>query len=230
MKILGIDTSTMASSCALVEDGSLVGEVFYKQDMSHSENLIPMINTVLRATGNTIEDIDLFAVANGPGSYTGLRIGLATMKAFSHSLKKPIVSVSTLEALAFNGYGAEIIVPMIDARRDRVYAGVFKSGEDGLETVLEEEIYEVESLCDFLKPYSRVLFLGNGYSAYREVFDERLDNFYLASLASLDCRASSIAFLAEAYHRSGLSEDYFSLAPRYFRETQAQRELRKKER
>ncbi len=126
MRVLAIDTSTMVSTCAILEDEKLLGEYSLNQEITHSENLVPMIKEMLDNLELNISHIDLYGVAIGPGSFTGLRIGIATIKAFAHVFDKPMVGVSTLEGLAFNLPYRGIIVPMIDARRNRVYTGIYK--------------------------------------------------------------------------------------------------------
>ena len=135
MKILGLDTSTMMTTCAVMEDDILLGEFSLSLDMSHSEALIPMIGELLGNLGMKIADMDGFAVSTGPGSFTGLRIGLATAKAFAHVTEKPIVGVSSLEALADNMYGHSVVVPMMDARRDRVFSAIYTM-DQGVEGII----------------------------------------------------------------------------------------------
>ena len=126
MKVLAIDTSSVVATCAVLEDKKVLGEYSLNQDMTHSERLVPMIKEVMDSLKFKIKDIDLFASAIGPGSFTGLRIGVSTINSFAHVVDKPVIGVSTLEALAFNLPNNEIVVPMIDARRNRVYTGIYK--------------------------------------------------------------------------------------------------------
>ena len=102
MKVLGLDTSTMMTTCAVLDDENLLGEYSLNQDMTHSENLVPMIKEILDNLNLEVSDIDLYGVSIGPGSFTGLRIGIATVKSLAHVFNKPIVGISTLEGLAFN--------------------------------------------------------------------------------------------------------------------------------
>ena len=131
MKILGIDTSTKIATIAVIDEEKVLGEYTLNQEMSHSENLIPMIKELLNNLDMKIENIDLYGVAIGPGSFTGLRIGVAAIKSLAHLFNKAIVGISTLEAMAYNLPHNKIVVPMLDARRDRVYTGVY-SWENGL--------------------------------------------------------------------------------------------------
>ena len=228
MKVLAIDTSTLVSSVAVIEDNVVLGEISLSQEMTHSENLVPMIDEIFKNIRMDISEIDLYAVAVGPGSFTGLRIGLATAKGFAHLFDKPIVGVSTLEGLAYSLVGNEIIVPMIDARRERVYGTVY-SGSDGLEVLYEEAIYNIDELIEILNQYDRVVLNGNGSLEFEEKLLEGLkDKLVLAPTNLRACRASSIGELGLKKYREGIKDDYFSLAPEYLRETQAQRELDKK--
>ncbi|NLY66806.1 MAG: tRNA (adenosine(37)-N6)-threonylcarbamoyltransferase complex dimerization subunit type 1 TsaB [Tissierellia bacterium] len=231
MKVLAVDTSTVIATCAVMEDENMLGEYSLNQKMSHSENLVPMIKEVLDSLNLKVSDIDLFAVAVGPGSFTGLRIGIATMKAFAHVYDKPIVGVSTLEALAFNLSFNGLIVPIIDARRNRVYTGIYKWEKGLLKNIMEPTAMEIDSLLEILlKEDEPIMMNGNGVSIHREYIKDRLgDKVYFAKNIHNNCRALSIAELAleKKDHMEGVN--YYNLVPEYLRESQAQRELKKKE-
>ena len=134
MKVLGIDTATMMGSIGLIDDEGAIAEYSLNIRATHSERLMPAIDRLLKDSGIMPKDIDGFAVSIGPGSFTGLRIGLATVKGFAMGCNKPVAAVSTLEALAFNlAYAEYLICPILDARRNEVYAAMFKSdGKGGL--------------------------------------------------------------------------------------------------
>ena len=230
MKTLAIDTSTMMASCALLDEDRLLGEFSLNQEMTHSENLVPMTKEMLDNLNLKVEDIDLFGVAIGPGSFTGLRIGIATVKSFAHVFDRPIVGVSTLEGLAFNLPYNGYIVPMIDARRDRVYTGIYHRINGNLINVVEPTIMEVEELLGLLKEdYEKIIVNGNGTFIYRDIILNILkDKVDIAPINLNSCRASSIAELALAKYKEGYRDNYYDLVPNYLRESQAQRELRKK--
>ncbi|WP_308578135.1 tRNA (adenosine(37)-N6)-threonylcarbamoyltransferase complex dimerization subunit type 1 TsaB [uncultured Parvimonas sp.] len=116
MKILAIDTSTTHSSCAVMEDDFVVGDFSISQSMSHNEILLVMVDEMLKKLNMDIEEIDLFVAVTGPGSFTGIRIGVTTIKALAMSLNKPIVAVNTLEALSFGVFSDKKKIPLIDAR------------------------------------------------------------------------------------------------------------------
>lgn len=229
MRVLGLDTSTLMSTCAVIEDGKLLGEYSFNMDMSHSERLVPLIKVMLEELNLKIEDIDLYGVSVGPGSFTGLRIGIATMKSFAHVFDKPIVGVSTLKAMAYNLPFNEVIVPMIDARRDRVYSGIY--GFDGCEFVEMNEpgILYIKDLNDYTKDYDNLVVLGDGSIEYEDSIRKSLgDKVKFATVGTMDCRAVSIAELALKMYEDGRVDDYYSLAPEYLRPSQAEREKGKR--
>lgn len=231
MKVLAVDTSTVIASCAVMEDENMLGEFTLNQNMSHSENLVPMIKEVLDSLNLQVSDIDLYGVAVGPGSFTGLRIGIATIKAFAHVYNKPIVGVSTLEALAFNLSFNGLIVPMIDARRNRVYTGIYKWERDKLINVMEPRAMEIDDLLELLvKEKEDIMVNGNAVYMHRDKIKDKLgDRVYFAQNIHNSCRALSVAELAlQKKDRIGDS-NYYNLVPEYLRESQAQRDLKKKE-
>lgn len=221
----------MMATCAVLEDGNLLGEYSLNQKMSHSENLVPMIKEVLDSLKLHVSDIDLYGIAIGPGSFTGLRIGIATIKAFAHVFDKPIVGVSTLEGLAFNLSFNDIIIPMIDARRNRVYTGIYKWEKGNLNNILAPTIMEIDELLELLnKNYNNIMVNGNAVNIYRERIMNILGNkVSFAPIISNSCNAVSIAELAILKQDKYNYGNYFNLVPDYLRESQAQRELKKKE-
>lgn len=228
MRVLALDTSSLMSTCSVIEDNKLLGEYSLNQDMSHSEKLVPMIREVLSNLDFKIEDIDLYAVATGPGSFTGLRIGVATMKGFAQVFDKPVVGVSTLEAMAYNINSRDIIVPIIDARRNRVYVGVY-TYDDGLKEILKPQVMDVDTLIHNLSSYENIIFNGDGASTYLNKIDEGLGGRYrLAPIGQNFCRATSIGELGMEKYKKGIVDDYFSLVPEYLNLSQAERELKER--
>lgn len=230
MKILGLDTSTMMTTCAVMEDDILLGEFSLSLDMSHSESLVPMIKELMENLGMKIADMDGFAVSTGPGSFTGLRIGLATAKAFAHVTEKPIVGVSSLEALADNFYGHSVVVPMMDARRDRVFSAIYTMEQGEWKALLKPNAIEVTSLIDIINDnYGKAILLGDGATKYKKEFREKLGEKALFAPGNLNLtRASSVCRLGMVKLLRGQYDDMFSLAPEYLRDSQAQRMLKKK--
>lgn len=231
MKILGLDTSTLMTTCAVMDDDNLIGEFSLALDMSHSEALVPMIKSLLDNLTLKVEDMDAFAVSIGPGSFTGLRIGLATAKAFSHVTDKPIIGVSSLQALALNVVGHKIVVPMMDARRDRVFMGIYDLSGKDKKTILQANAIEVTELIEILQQkQGSAYLLGDGANRYKTNFIEALGDKakFLPGNLNLS-RASSVCILGRERLKDGDIDNIYSLSPSYLRDSQAQRMKKKKE-
>ncbi|GFN35045.1 tRNA (adenosine(37)-N6)-threonylcarbamoyltransferase complex dimerization subunit type 1 TsaB [Tepidimicrobium xylanilyticum] len=232
MKVLAVDTSTVIATCAVLDEENLLGEFSLNQNFGHSENLVPMVKTLLENLNLKVSDIDLYAVATGPGSFTGLRIGIATVKAFAHVYNKPIVGISTLEGLAFNVRTSGIIVPMIDARRNRVYTGIYNWENGYLNNIKEPTVVEIDELLEHLDGnYNNIMVNGNGIYIHRDKIKDKLgDKVEFAPYIQNSCRAASIGELALIKKEEANLNNYFTLIPEYLRESQAQSDYRKKER
>ena len=230
MKVLAIDTSSVVATCAVLDEEKLLGEYTLNQDMTHSERLIPMIKTLMDSLKLKPEDIDLFAGSVGPGSFTGLRIGLATIKGLAHVVDKSVIGISTLEALAFNVPFDGIVIPIMDARRDRVYTGIYRWENGKLLNIMEPTILNIDELLDIVdSKYEKVLFNGDGTLVFKDRIDEKLKDKALYAPISLNmAKASSIGELALLKWEEGCQENYFNLSPDYLRESQAQRQLNEK--
>ena len=231
MKILALDTSTMMATCAVLDENQVLGEFSLNQSETHSENLVPMIKEVLDNLHLRVEDIDIYAVATGPGSFTGLRIGVATVKAFAHIYKKPVIGISTLEALAYNLPYNKTVVPMIDARRDRVYTGIYTWEDGTTKTLMEPTVLDISLLLEILeKDYEEVLVNGNGSILHGDTIKNRLkDKVKFSTMGNNFCRAISVGELALNKYKNGDVDNFYTIVPEYLRESQAQRDLRKKE-
>ncbi|HEY8363125.1 MAG TPA: tRNA (adenosine(37)-N6)-threonylcarbamoyltransferase complex dimerization subunit type 1 TsaB [Tissierellaceae bacterium] len=230
MIVLALDTSTMISSCAVLDEEQVLGEYSLNQNETHSENLVPMIKEVLENLDLKVEDIDLYGVAIGPGSFTGLRIGVATVKALAHVFDKPVVGVSTLEALAYNLPNHKIIVPMIDARRDRVYTGIYTWQDGRIKTIMEPTVLEIDKLLDILEGYDELIVNGNGSVIHKEKINDRLKGkVRFSTMGNNFCRAISVGELALIKYKGGYVDNFYSLVPEYLKESQAQADLKKKE-
>ena len=208
MKILAIDTSSQSASCAVTEEGKLLGEFFTNVKLTHSQTILPMVENLLEQTRVALPEIGLFAVTDGPGSFTGLRIGLSAVKGMAHALGKGCVGVSTLEALAWNLSGMDAAVcPVLDARCSQVYTALFRSGGDFPERLADDEAVSLSTLEERLKK-----------------FGERVANLTLPSPALRFPRASSAALAAGRAYLRGDVLPPASLAPAYLRLPQAERE------
>lgn len=236
MKILSIDSSGMVASVAVTEDDTLLAEYTVNNKLTHSQTLLPMLDEIVRMLGMELSSIDAIAVAGGPGSFTGLRIGSATAKGLGLALQKPIVSVPTVEGLAYNLYGCKALVcPLMDARRNQVYTGLYRFGEDGMETLMEQTPLGVDALVQRINEQkialqSGVMFLGDGVPVYRAQLDELLTVKHEYAPSHLNRqRAGAIGALACRYLAAGETQTAAEHAPVYLRLSQAERERREKE-
>ena len=230
MRVLAIDTSSNVASAAVMEDGKLLGESILNHKKTHSQKIMVMIRELMQDLELTVSDIDVFAAANGPGSFTGLRIGVATAKALAHSVNKPVVGVSTLAGLAYNlPYAEHIIIPIMDARRNNVYTASYIWDEDGFRELGEAEAVLIDECVSDCGELLDVIFTGDGVNVHREYITERLgERAHFAPPAAMMQRASSIAALALEKAKNGETEHYSELKPFYLRKSQAEREYDEK--
>ena len=232
MKILGLDSSGLVASVAVVEDdgtnSNLLAEYTVNYKKTHSQTLLPMLDEIANMIELDLNAIDAIAVAGGPGSFTGLRIGSATAKGLGLALGKLLVHIPTVDALAYNLYGTDkIICPLMDARRNQVYTGIYEFQGDKL-VVLEPQMavgIEViaEKLCKLEKD---VIFLGDGVPVFRQVLTV---SFSFAPAHVNKQRAAAGAMLAVSYVRAGKTETAAEHRPDYLRLSQAERERLEKE-
>lgn len=231
MKILAIDSSGLVATVALVEDDNLIAEYTIHHKKTHSQTLMPMLDEVKRMVELELDTIDAIAVASGPGSFTGLRIGAATAKGLAMGLNKPIIEVPTLEGMAYQMYGAAaLICPIMDARRNQVYTGLYQfvPGEDGYDMeILKEgcacDIMEcIEVANSFEQP---VIFLGDGVPVFESVIKEHatVPVFFAPAHRRLQS-AASVGALATEFAKEGRFVEAKDHAPEYFRMSQAERE------
>lgn len=224
MKILAIDSSSKSASAAITENEKVLGEVFLNVGLTHSETLTPMLEYIIKSTGLKPDDIDLFALTIGPGSFTGIRIGAAAIKGMAFSLNKKCVPVSTLEAIAFPYRDFDgIVCPVMDARCNQVYCAAFEKGA----RLFDDDALLIDELKAKLKELNKkTVFVGDG----AELVFERLNG-------EIDCEraksenefphASSAALLAVKNQENAVTAE--KIVPVYLRLPQAQRELNNKE-
>ena len=228
MRILSVDTSSNVASVAITDDEKLISEIVVNTKKTHSQTLMPMIDIALKQAELEISDIDLIVSANGPGSFTGLRIGVSCVKGLSHATNIPVVGVSILEAMAYNLPFCEYFIsPIMDARRDQVYNAVYEWKGDELLEVKAPRALSVKELTDeLLENDKKVVFLGDGVSVHREFIKEKMgDKALFAPVSAMEQRASGLA--AAAKNKKTVS--CYELAPIYLRKPQAERELEEKE-
>lgn len=230
MKVLAIDTSANVAAAAVAEENVLLGEYILNHKKTHSQKIMVMIEELLKDLELTVRDIDLFAVANGPGSFTGLRIGVATMKALAHSVNKPIAGVSSLAAMAYNlPYAEHIIVPVMDARANRVYTASY-IWDEGFKELTAPEATTIEECVENCGELLDTIFVGDGAIAHREYIKEKLgERAIFAPAPAMLARASSVAAIALDMEKRGEVCGYADLKPIYLRKSQAERELEERQ-
>ena len=232
MKVLGIDSSGMVATVAVVEDTQMLAEYTINYKKTHSQKLLPMLDEVAKMIELDLNTIDAIAVAAGPGSFTGLRIGSATAKGLGLALKKPLVSVPTLEGIAYNFCGSEkVICPMMDARRSQVYTGIYEFQENTLKVMEDQMAVPVEEVLEKLNQTGReVILAGDGGPVYLELIKKNLKVPYLLAPAHLNRqRAGAVAVLGIQYAKEGKLESAMEHQPDYLRLSQAERERAQKQ-
>lgn len=244
MKVLAIDSSGLTATAALVEDGLTIAEYTMNYKKTHSQTLLPMIDEIVKMTETDLQTIDAIAVAGGPGSFTGLRIGSATAKGLGLALNKPLIHVPTVDALAYQVYGCgDIICPIMDARRSQVYTGIYtfyrkeltegdaRLTEPTFQVLKMQMAISVEELMQRLNHYNRpVVFLGDGVPVYREKLAEGLRVPYSFAPSYMNRqRAAVVGALGIQYFKAGKYETAAEHQPDYLRVSQAERERAEKE-
>jgi tRNA threonylcarbamoyladenosine biosynthesis protein TsaB len=223
MKILAIETATVAGSIAITDDiEGLIGEVRIDVNIAHAERLMPSIEWLLKSSQLTINEIDAFALSIGPGSFTGLRIGLSTAKGLAFATGKPIIPVPTLDALARTlTYCSHLICPILDARKNEVYAALYKWEGTECEKVEQERAVDPEKLFDMIN--EPVVLMGDGTKKYKQLIIDKLgNNAIFAPPSRMSPSAATVAELAEEKFRNGITSDPVTLAPFYIRKSEAE--------
>ena len=231
MKILGLDSSGIVASVAIVEDENLIAEYTVNYKKTHSQTLLPMLDELAKMTELDLDTIDAIAVAAGPGSFTGLRIGSATAKGLGLALKKPLVEIPTVDALAYNLYDAKaLICPIMDARRSQVYTGIYRFEDYKLVTVEAQMAVPVSELIEKLNARGEeVIFLGDGVPVFAKMIEENLKVPYSFAPAHVNKqRAAAVAALGEIYVKEGKEVTAMEHVPEYLRVSQAERERAQK--
>ena len=232
MKVLAIESSAIAASIAIAEDNQLICEYTTNYKKTHSQTLMPMIEEVCKMVNLDLSELELIAVSKGPGSFTGLRIGVATAKGLAHTLEIPIVGVNTLDALAYNiGYTDRIICPLMDARRNQVYTGLYTYDNNTFTNMLPSTVVPIEEIISEIKKLGKqVIFLGDGITPNIDTIKNNFteEEYVLAPLNNNIQRASSVAALGILYGLRGETESYMNFKPIYLRKSQAEREYERK--
>ncbi|MDP4091329.1 MAG: tRNA (adenosine(37)-N6)-threonylcarbamoyltransferase complex dimerization subunit type 1 TsaB [Bacillota bacterium] len=229
MRVLSIDTATEAASCAVIEDERLLGEITFNFEKQHSVILMTSVDSLLSSLHIDISSIDGFVSSKGPGSFTGLRIGMSTIKGLCFGSQKPFISVSTLDALAYNlAYSGGIICPILDALRNNVYTALYKFKGEELVRVSDYMVISIDELVSTLSQEEKVCFIGDGTAKFKNILKESIPGSCFAPAHLNLARASALGELGLKLLKDGLSEDLNTSTPIYLRKSQAEREYDKK--
>lgn len=231
MRILALDSSGLVATVALVEDTQTIAEYTVNYKKTHSQTLLPMIDEIISMTDFDLNSIDAIAVAGGPGSFTGLRIGSATAKGLGLALDKPLIHIPTVDALAYNLFEtAGLICPIMDARRSQVYTGIYRFTDGAFEVIEPQMAIALSDLLHKLDGYGeKVFFLGDGVPVYQSKIDEglKVPHVYVPAHRNRQS-AASVGTLAMEYYKEGKLQSAASHKPDYLRLSQAERERMEK--
>lgn len=233
MKILALDSSGLVASVAVTEDDNLLGEYTINYKKTHSQTLLPMLDEVAKMIELDLKTVDVIAVSAGPGSFTGLRIGSATAKGLALALDKKIVSVPTVDALAYNIWNCtDVICPLMDARRQQTYTGLYTFEDGRMQTLLPQCVVQIEEIINKVNDMGKpVVFLGDGVPVFADFIARHCKVPYQYAPAHCNKqRAASVAALGAILYGEGKAEPAAEHKPDYLRLSQAERERQEKER
>lgn len=226
MMVLAIESSGLVASAAIATPEKLVAEYTTNFKKTHSQTLLPMVDALLQMTGIRMQEMDAIAVSGGPGSFTGLRIGSATAKGFGLALGVPVISVPTVDSIAYNLCGVKgLVCPLMDARRNQTYTGLYTFNGTRMECVFPQKAMAIEEILEQIEKDGReVIFLGDGVPVFHEAIEERLrvPHEYAPVHLSMQ-RAGALAVLAIQYYQEGKYGDAGEQKPEYLRLSQAER-------
>ena len=234
MLILGIDTSSDICSVGLSKDKEFIGEINIKLKRRHSERLLPIVKRLLFETGKSLNDLDGIVVTNGPGSFTGLRIGLSTVQAFKMALDIPVYSISTLEYMAYvlaQHHKDTVFLPMIDARNKRVYTAVFNNENNNLflNRLSKDQAIRIDEIENLIKQYNKkIIFFGTGVDNYYDYFSELINDKIKIIKNIENYGGFNLSVLGSLYIRNGISSRFEELIPKYLKKPQARINWEKK--
>lgn len=232
MKILSIDTSSNVCSVAILEDNKVIKEITNEDGNTHSVKLMPQIEQIFKETNLNLQDIDLFACDKGPGSFTGIRIGISTIKAFSDVYATKSIGICSLMALAYNSDFNGYICSLIDAKNNNVYFSLFDNTNGKHEKISEYCCKNINSVTEILKVCNKeVFFVGNGSIVYKDVLESTLkENAIFTSDDKLNkLNATNLGIAAFEVLKNNLYSEEFNLSPLYLRPSNAERELEEKQ-
>lgn len=230
MKILGVESSATAASVAVYSDGKIIAQSFSNTGLTHSQTLLPMVQGALKTANISLSDVDYLAISNGPGSFTGVRIGVSAVKGMAQPLEIPCVEVSTLEAIAkpLENSGC-LAVSVMDARCNQVYTAQFDCS-GGFNRVTEDEAITIDELAEKLKDVNKpIILIGDGTQVSFNKLKDMLSGIYTASPSIRYQSASSVCLIAaERISNGDNGVNAHSVLPNYLRLSQAERELKNK--
>lgn len=232
MKILGIDSSGLVASVAVVEDDNLLGEFTMNYKKTHSQTLLPMLDTLAKMIELDLNTVDAIAVSGGPGSFTGLRIGSATAKGLGLALEKPLIHIPTVDALAYNLCGhRDMVCPLMDARRNQTYTGLYAFDGNHMQALLAQCAVGIDEIVAKINEIGRaVVFLGDGVPVFETYIGEHVTVPHTFAPAHVNKqRAAAVAALGEIYYKEGKTETAQEHRPDYLRLSQAERERMERE-
>lgn len=232
MKILAVDSSGLVAGVAVVEEENLLGEFTVNYKKTHSQTLLPMLDDVARMIDLDLHTLDAIAVAKGPGSFTGLRIGSATVKGLGLALDKPLIEIPTVDALAYNLVGCrDLVCPLMDARRNQTYTGLYAFEGEHMQVQKEQCAVDIGTIAAEINHIGRpVVFLGDGVPVFREYIREHVQvPFWFAPPHLNKQRAGAVGALALQYYKEGRTVTAEEHRPEYLRMSQAERERMEKE-
>ncbi len=233
MKILALDSSGLVASVAVVEDDNLLGEYTVNYKKTHSQTLLPMLHEVAKMLELDLHTLDAIAAAAGPGSFTGLRIGAATVKGLGFALEKPVIPVPTVDALAYNLWGvSDVVCPLMDARRQQVYTGLYEFCEGRMQCLLPQCAAGIDEIIEKVNRLKRrVIFLGDGGNVSAPRIRERCTVPYQFAPEHMNKqRAASVAALGRLLFENGNVRTAAEFQPDYLRLSQAERERQERAR
>lgn len=223
MKILAIDTSSSICSVAILEDNNIIIEKHNDDEKTHSQKLMPLIDELFKESSLALDNIDLLACSQGPGSFTGIRIGISTVKAFADVKNIPIIGVTSLESLAYNITDSGLIATLIDAKHDNVYFALYELKHNKYTTIIEPISDTISNVIQVLKSYStNITFVGDGSEAHKDLISTEISNCVFASTEQN--LQTSISIGKSAYDKY-IADNYqpvYSLSPIYLKKSQAE--------
>lgn len=231
MKILAIDTSSKICSVSILEDNKLIIEKHNNDEKTHSQKLLPLIDLTLKEVNLTLSDINLLACCQGPGSFTGIRIGISTVKAFADVKHIPIIGVTSLESLAYNIKENSLIATIIDAKNENVYFSMFEQANNSYTQIIEPISDNIHNIINKINSLSitndskKLILVGDGSVAHKQLLEENISNITFATSNENEQTSISIGLSAFNKYNSNSYSKQYSISPIYLKKSQAERSL-----